>query len=361
MTGTLKKVKESVTKAEIIWVLKNVMSGFSLRSCDGISDCFKEMFPGSKITNKFSLAIKKWSYMITYGIAPYFASLLLEDIKHSDNFSISFDESLNSVTANEQMNIVITFWDELNSKVQVGYLTSIFPGHNRADDLLKAFQEATSKLELDKMLQVSLDRPSVNWKFYEKLIESREISELTGLINIGSCGLHVIHGAFKFGAMSREWDIMKILTGLYGLFNDTPARRSDYIDVTGSNLFPKSFCATRWKEDSDVAERTIEIWDNILKIFKFWEILPKHKRPSSESYLIVQEATRDNVILTKLYFFASVANLLKPFLTAYQTRDPVVPFLYDDLRSLTREIMSWFVKSVVLEKANTYWCNFVKN
>ena len=24
--------------------------------------------------------------MITYGIAPYFASLLLEDIKHSDNF-----------------------------------------------------------------------------------------------------------------------------------------------------------------------------------------------------------------------------------------------------------------------------------
>ena len=70
---------------------------------------------------------------------PYFASLLLEDIKHSDNFSISFDESLNSVTADEQMDIVITFSDKLYFKVEVRYLKSIFLGHNRADDLLKAF------------------------------------------------------------------------------------------------------------------------------------------------------------------------------------------------------------------------------
>ena len=87
--------KESVIKAEIICVLKNVMSDFPLRSLDGISDCFKEMFPDSK----FSLARRKCSYMLTYGIAPYFASLLLEDIKLTDNFSISFDEALNSVTA----------------------------------------------------------------------------------------------------------------------------------------------------------------------------------------------------------------------------------------------------------------------
>ena len=54
------------------------------------------------------------------------------------------------------------------------------------------------------MLQVSMDGSSVNWKFYEKLIESREISELTGLINIGSCGLNIIHGTFKSGTMSCE-------------------------------------------------------------------------------------------------------------------------------------------------------------
>ena len=331
--------KESVIKAEIICVLKNVMSDFPLRSLDGVSDCFKEMFPDSKIANKFSLARTKCSYMITYGIAPYFASLLLEDIKLTDNFSISFDEALNSVIAIKQIDNVITLCNKLNSKVEVQYLTSIFLWHTRADDLLKAFQEATSNLELDKMLQGLTDGPIGNWKFYEKLIERREISELTGLINIGSWGLHFIHGVFKSGALSCEWDIVKILKGLYTLFNDTPVRRSDYIDVTGSNLFPKSFCATSWIDDSNVAERAIEIRNNILKIFKFWESLPKHKRPSSKSYLIVQEATRYNMILAKLNFFESVTNL-KPFLTAHQTRHPLIPFLYDDLHSLTRDFFS---------------------
>ena len=46
------------------------------------------------------------------------------------------------------------------------------------------------------------------------------------------------------------------------------------------------------------------------------------------------------MILAKLQFFASVANLHKPFLAAGQTRDPVVPFVCDDLHSLTREIIS---------------------
>ena len=77
--------------------------------------------------------------------------------------------------------------------------------------------------------------------------------------------------------MSYEWDIVKILKGLYTLLNDTPVRQEDYINVTGSNLFPKSFCGTTWIENSVVTERVVQIWDNILRIFKFWESLPKHK------------------------------------------------------------------------------------
>ena len=79
------------------------------------------MFPDKKISDKFSLTSTKCSYkmLITFGITPYFASLLFEDIKHSDNFSISFDESLNGVTANEQTDTAIKFWDKLNSKVEI--------------------------------------------------------------------------------------------------------------------------------------------------------------------------------------------------------------------------------------------------
>ena len=38
--------------------------------------------------------------------------------------------------------------------------------------------------------------PSINWKFYDELVKQRHEMVLHQLINIGSCGLHIIHGAF---------------------------------------------------------------------------------------------------------------------------------------------------------------------
>ena len=76
-------------------------------------------------------------------------------------------------------------------------LSSNFLGHSRADDLLRCFPEVTFKLELDKTLQVSMGEPSVNLKFYKKLVKSQEISELhavastllMGLPNLVPCHL----------------------------------------------------------------------------------------------------------------------------------------------------------------------------
>ena len=41
-----------------------------------------------------------------------------------------------------------------------------------------------------------MDRPNVNWKFYEH-IESERVDDLPSLINSGSCNLHVVNGGFR--------------------------------------------------------------------------------------------------------------------------------------------------------------------
>ena len=58
-------------------------------------------------------------------------------------------------------------------------------------------------------------------------------------------GLHVLHGVFKTGIEVAGWEIKKLLDGLFQLFYDSPARRSDYLKITGSTTYPKMFCATR--------------------------------------------------------------------------------------------------------------------
>ena len=114
-----------------------------------------------------------------------------------------------------------------------------------------------------------MDSHSVNWKLYELLSSEREKSEISGVIDIGSCGLHVLHGALKTADDATGWNIKRLLNRLLELFNDSPARRSYYLKITGINVYPKVLCVTRWLEDASVAERVTDIWKSVLKIFKF--------------------------------------------------------------------------------------------
>ena len=87
--------------------------------------------------------------------------------------------------------------------------------------------------------------PSVHWKFFNSFTKKREEDELPALINIGSCGLHVIHGAFKTGVEATNWNVKKTLRGAFNILGDSPARREDYESVTGCSEYPLKFSATR--------------------------------------------------------------------------------------------------------------------
>ena len=54
------------------------------------------------------------------------------------------------------------------------------------------------------MVQVSVDRPNVNWKMLNKITEERcSVEHYPGLIKVGSCSLHVMHDAFRSGVIKR--------------------------------------------------------------------------------------------------------------------------------------------------------------
>ena len=91
---------------------------------------------------------------------------------------------------------------------------------------------------LVKLLQLSMDGPTVNVDVLKKLRDIRSEKGHSDMMNIGSCGLHVIHGAFKTGMTSQEgWKLKELFNAMFYLFNDSPARREIYIRVTGSEVF----------------------------------------------------------------------------------------------------------------------------
>ena len=143
------------------------------------------------------------------------------------------------------MDFVVWYWDNVKNEVSVHDLNSKFLGHAAALDIIYEFNEGIIELNKGQLLQTSIDGASVNWAFLKEIQKRHEQEELPQLINIGSCGLCIIHWAFQTGATTTCWNIKGALKAIYKLLHDCPARCADYISVTGSMLFPFSFCAAR--------------------------------------------------------------------------------------------------------------------
>ena len=63
-----------------------------------------------------------------------------------------------------------------------------------------------------------MDRPSISWMFLE--VHKNELREIyqKALLNLGSCGLHVLQGSFQTGHSIAERNINSILRSIYNLF-----------------------------------------------------------------------------------------------------------------------------------------------
>ena len=221
---------------------------------------------------------------------------------------------------------IIRYWDGNTNKVAVRYLGSEVLGHVTAVDLLTHFKQGISRLDPKRLLQVSMDGPNVNWKFYTDLTKERNSEELQQLLNIGSCGLHIVHGGLQKGVDESGWKLGHLMRSLWQLFPDTPVRREYFVKLTGSTVFPLKFCPHRWIEDVVVAERAHQMWPNIKKYVSSFRATPKNAQQTA-SYATIKEACEDPLTVTKLAFFISVAKQLQPFLLKFQTDAPMAPFL----------------------------------
>ena len=354
--GTISRYMSSdaVLSAEINWAIKCITSHYSCHSSSGTDKLFRTMFPDSQIAQQFQCGPTKVMYLICYGLAPYFRDRLFSKLGPDTPYVVSFDESLNRIIQEEQMDLLVRFYDEERQMVVTRYLGSQFMGHTRAPDLLDKFMEGLEKLPAKNILQVSMDGPNVNKKFLESLTASRKSEHLPALLDIGSCPLHVVHGGFKFGAQKTGWQLDCLLRSMFYCFSDSPARREDYCKITGSEKFPLPFCATRWLEDAPVAERALELLPDVMKyVTETVRTKKKSQLPTASSFKTLQKFSEDKLLEAKLHFFVYVAKLTRKFLQVYQSDKPLVPFLAHDLESLIRSVLHKFVKHEVLSQAKT--------
>ncbi|RXN18476.1 LIM homeobox Lhx6 [Labeo rohita] len=197
-----------------------------------------------------------------------------------------------------------------------------------------------------------MDGPNVNWKLFS--MAQQNIEQQTGkkMLNVGSCGLHILNNSFRAGCASTDWDLGNALSNLKWLFKDVPARREDYTAVTGSTSFPLDFCSHQWLENVEVAEHALQILPS-LKIYIKAAKAKTITEPSSKSFKTAQMIVQDDLFQAKLNFFLMVALEITPFLKLYQTDKPMLPFMSGDLTNMLRSLLEKFIKPSVMKNATT--------
>ena len=124
------------------------------------------------------------------------------------------------------------------------YYSSEFLGHSRATDLTEELKKNMESFGLSKVVQVSMDGPNVNLrtlKNIETFLTDQDFSPSKHLLDIGTCGLHTCHNAFRAGLNATDWNIDGFLCALYQRLKDTPARRDDFRKHGKTSIYPLKF------------------------------------------------------------------------------------------------------------------------
>ncbi|CAH0563016.1 unnamed protein product [Brassicogethes aeneus] len=346
-------ISEAVLKSEIIWTINMVLKHYSFNSSKNNGKLFSAMFPDSEIAKSFACGATKMAYTLCFGISPFIKEKLLSKIRKSKHFTAYFDGSVDKYLQKDQIDVIIRFWDE--SQITSRYMSSAFLGHAKASDIIKAIKNEIAELNSQKLLQIGMDGPNVNLKVLKEFVDQRrnENEDYPQLIDIGSCSIHTLHRSFQVAVQETGWDLASILRGLWQIFKDSPARRSDFEEISKNKIFPLKFCATRWTEDVSVAERAIQIWPDVCLFVSSYKDKPR-SATSCQSFQTIKKATNDPLLVAKLSFFSFVGGHLKTYLTLYQTDAPMIPFQANDIMELLFSIASLFIKRDILDKMENH-------
>ena len=126
-------------------------------SCCNKKYLFIQMFKDGKIAEIFTFGSTKCSYIINFGIGPYFQSSLDQALKEAPYLVCSFDESYNSTIKKGQMDTIVRFWDNSTNMVSTRYYNSKFLGKAAAVDVHSIFQSCANSVDARKLIQVFLD------------------------------------------------------------------------------------------------------------------------------------------------------------------------------------------------------------
>jgi hypothetical protein len=258
------------------------------------------------------------------------------------------------------LQVSISFWSDEKGGVVTQHLETFFIGHATAqiiaDHLLRAIDNAN--LLKKNLVAVASDGPNVNKKVWKLINEEVKTVRGVGLVDIGTCSLHIVHNAFLKGLDKLGEKSSELVLLVYHFFDGWPSRWEDFEEIQGKKKVPKhrfiKHASTRWLTILPALLRLLEQWD-ALKEYFLKHIPNQEKRLMAlAKYSRIVALLRDPTIMAEIHFVISVGQVFTDFSKTFQKEEPLIHLLYDELNNLAKVLMNRFIKSEVMAKEENF-------
>ena len=174
------------------------------------------------------------------------------------------------------------------------------------------------------------------------------------LLDVGSCTLHSVHNSVKYGLQELSVDVNELAINVWSFFHNSSNRREEYKELQSilnleEHLFQKH-SRIRWLSLLPVVERLLEQKEGLVE-YMFTRIPSKDSYTSKlESYKSLANKLKDPLTWPTLHFVAHALKPFQEFETLFQKKEPLIPYLYENLSELVRKTMKKFVTSKIVGK-----------
>lgn len=259
-------------------------------------------------------------------------------------FTLCFDETTNKA-GEKEFQVKIRYWSAKEMKIVSKHICTSYMRHATAEDLIKQINDAIDSVNLSKghIVMLGSDGPNVNKKVARLLNDELKLSRGKGLIDIGTCNIHVMHNAFLKGLEELGSNCTDLCVALKYFFKDKPSRWDDFQKIQKELDIPThhfiKHVSSRWLTLQDAATRIIDQWPAILKYFL--DFVPKRCPlvEKTSTYKTIYSILKKTTIKSEILFVISSAGLFTGFTKPFQKEEPLIHILHEEIIILLTSLL----------------------
>ena len=307
----------------------------------------------AEVLKGIHLSTTRYTNILRQGLGLYFSKELVQILRDT-YFSIIPDETTD-VATEKQLGICVVYFDELTVQPVTRFFDMVEVETATAVGLYNAIKSSfeEKKIPIKNIIGYSSDTTNVMFGEHQSVVSL--LKKDAPYVLAVKCSCHMIHLCASYACLKMSTTLEDLCRNIYSYFNRSSLRQhefhefQEFVETKPHKLL--GIGQTRWLSLESCVRRVLEQWD-ALRLY-FTSVVNEKKDPSYTTESILKGLS-NKYLKAQLEFLSFQLHRLNDFNTLFQSSDPVLHHVRDEVHKLLKCILSDFMKIDVVKSCDPF-------